>query len=150
MLPPALSVAGGITMVYLATQTPSALVVDDYARIEELTSERFEQDREALRLGLTGELRFGRDAGRIELSLDGSTPFTRPDVVILALHHATNPAGDVKLSLVRDGSLYIMDTELAPGRYFIELTSPDRTWRLASEARRLDGRIVLRPQTEGV
>jgi hypothetical protein len=83
MLPPALSVAGGVTMVYLATHTPAALVVDDYARIEELTNERFERDREAQRLGLTAELRIEREAGRIELALAASAPYELPGAVHL-------------------------------------------------------------------
>lgn len=145
MLPPALSVAGGVTMVYLATHTPTALVVDDYARIEELATERFERDREAGRLGLTAELRIERDAGRVELSLGASKPYRLPDVVMLALRHATNPAADLELSLVREGDLFTIDTELEPGIYYVELTDVDRTWRLGAGARWLDGRIELTP-----
>jgi hypothetical protein len=150
MLPPALSVVGGVMMLTLAIQSPNALVVDDYARIEELTSERFARDRVALGLDLTAELRFEPAAGRIELVLDGATDFEKPELLRLYLRHATNPAEDRTLSLARTGEFYIAIAELATGRYFVELMPDDLSWRLASDARSLEGVIVLGPQIDGV
>lgn len=150
MLPPALSVVGGISMVFLATQTPSALVVDDYARIEQLTSERYDQDRQALRLALTAELRFERDANRVDVSLSGAASFDVPEALTLFLRHTTNPANDLELSLARQGERFSASTQLAPGRYYLELMPEDRAWRLGSDARRPEGRIVLSPQPDGV
>jgi hypothetical protein len=150
MMPPALSVAGGVTMLVLATHTPTALVVDDYARIEELTNERFERDREALRLELTAELRFEPTAGHVELSLSGVRDFELPDALTLILRHATNPAHDLELRLARNGSLFSIETELAPGQYTVEVMPDDGRWRLGSGTRRLDGRIALSPQVDGV
>jgi len=149
MLPPALSVVGGVAMLFLAIETPSALVVDDYARIEELTSERFDRDREALRLGLRGELEIQREAGHVELSLAGSPSYELPDFMILVLRHATNPAADLELSLARDGERFSADAGLDAGIYYVELMNPERTWRLSAGARWLDGRIGLEPQADG-
>lgn len=146
MLPPALSVAGGAAMVYLATHTSSALVVDDYARIEALTSERFERDREAARLGIGAELTFARAPSRIELSLAAPAPFTLPRTLELALQHATNPAADRKIELVRAGDRYTAAADLAPGHYRIELVPEDGAWRLGGELPGSDVRISLRPQ----
>jgi hypothetical protein len=170
MLPPALSVVGGVAMLFLAIETPSALVVDDYARIEELTSERFDRDREALRLGLTAELEIEREAGHVELFLAAPPSYELPDVLILVLRHATNPAADLELSLAREGDRFGSDAghfgadagrpgaeaehfgadaELDTGIYYVELMDPERTWRLSAGARWLDGRIGLEPQADG-
>ena len=150
MVPPALAVAGGLTMIYLATQTPSALVVDDYARIEELTSERFARDREARRLELSAELSFESGTGRIEVTLEAPTFSELPNALTLALRHATDPSADRDLNLTRSGGRFVADAELAPGRYLLELMPEDRTWRLGTGARRLAGRVVLQPQSDGV
>jgi len=148
MLPPALSVAGGVTMVYLATHTPSALVVDDYARIDELTSERFDRDRAAARLGVEAELTFAPAPARVELSLRAPPPFTPPRALKLALRHATNPAADREIELLRAGEGYAAPADLVPGHYRLELMPADGAWRLAGELRGSGTRIVLAPQTE--
>ena len=150
MLPPALSVAGGVTMVWLATRTPSALVVEDYARIEELTSARFARDREALRLALSAEMHFERSTGRIEVSLQTPAAAQSPSVLLLLLSHATNPDADREVRLVRYGSVYRADVQLIPGRYHVELMPEDRTWRLSVAAGWLDGALSLKPQPDGV
>lgn len=150
MLPPVLSVAGGVTMIYLATQTPNALVVEDYARIEELTSERFERDREASRLALTAELRFERETGQIELSLDAPALVESPAALLLYLRHATNPEADRDVRLVRFGTVYRADVQLASGRYGVELMPEDRAWRLSARPGWLDGRLRLQAQSDGV
>lgn len=154
MLPPALSVVGGVAMLLLAIETPSALVVDDYSKIEELTSERFHRDREALRLGLTATLEIERDAGHIDLFLAAPPPYELPGILTLALRHATDPASDLELSLVRDGEgdgegeRFSADAGLKAGIYYVELMDPERTWRLSAGARWLDGRIGLEPQAD--
>lgn len=149
MLPPALSIAGGVAMVVLATKTPSTLVVEDYARIEELTSERFERDREAARLRLSAEVAFERDAGRIELVLSAPVSMESSSGLILALRHASNPARDLELNLVRRGERFVADAEIAPGNYYLELMPAGREWRLGGGPSRLDRAVVLEPQAGG-
>jgi len=149
MLPPAFAVAGGIAMLWLAAGTPSPLVVDDYARIEELTSERFDRDREALSLGLSAVLDFDRDNARIGLELLAPASFELPGAVTLILRHATDPSADIELKLSRDGDGFTTAAEIATGRYLIEVFPEDRSWRLAAGARWLDGELMLRPQVDG-
>jgi len=149
MLPPALAVAGGLVMLYLAAGTPSALVVEDYARIEELTNERFARDREASRLGIAAEIRIERGAGRIVVAVSGNDEFDPADSLILALRHATDDASDIELVLPRRGAVYAAAADPASGRYLVELTDDARSWRLAAGARRLDGLIALVPQSPG-
>lgn len=149
MLPPALAVAGGITMLVLATHTSRALVVDDYSRIEELTNERFERDGEALRLALKAELSFMPETGRVRLMLSGQTDFEYPETLTLFFRHPTDPAADFELGLVRDGDSYVAHAELEPGSYYVELMSEDRKWRLGAGVHRLEGLMVLNPQPDG-
>jgi hypothetical protein len=149
MLPPALSVAGGVTMVVLATRTSSALAVDDYARIETLTKERFARDLQATRLGISAELAFERQSERIVLSLAAVRLATLPQVVTLRLRHATNPARDLDIALVRQGEVFSAPLALPDGLFAIELLPPDRTWRLGAGPLHLDGRVALSPQTDG-
>jgi hypothetical protein len=150
MLPPLLAVIGGVTMLVLATHTSRALVVDDYARIEELTAERFERDRRAANLGLAAELHVLSASGRIELSLRAPADFALPSVLVLHLTHATNPAADRELRLVRYGDIYASDVEFAPGRYGIELLPQDQSWRLGAAVARLQGDVALRAQAAGL
>lgn len=146
MLPPAFSVAGGVIMVYLASHTPSALVVEDYARIDALTTERFERDRRAAELGVQATLSFASMPGRIEARLTAPAMFAQPRTLRLSARHATNPAADRELTLVPEGGLYAATAELLPGHYRIELMPDDRSWRLGREAIRLAGTLELRPQ----
>ena len=148
MLPPAMSIAGGVAMVYLAINTPSALVVDDYARIEELTNERFDRDRHADELRLTAVLTFAEALGGVDLVLAAPSPFALPAELRLTLRHATNPAADRNLTLVRGGSRYSASANLHPGRYRIELMPPDGAWRLGSGTVPLGGQIELLPQSD--
>lgn len=148
MLPPAFSVAGGVTMIYLANSTPSALVVEDYARIEELTSERFDRDRRAAELGLTAELVFARAPARVEVTLDGPASFRAPRTLTLFLRHATDAAADRELELLRSGTVYIAATDALQGRYRIELMPDDRSWRLGEEVVQLIGTMTLESQHE--
>jgi hypothetical protein len=150
MLPPALAVAGGVSMLVLALRTPSALVVADYARIEELTNERFARDGEALRLGLTAELRILREAGRVELLLSGTGDFEYPETVTLSFRHPTNPGHDFELRLARSGDIFTAESELESGMFYVELMPEDRQWRLGTGVQRLDGLVVFNPQTDGV
>ena len=149
MLPPGLAVAGGIAMLWLATRTPGALVVEDYARIEALTSERFELDRAASRLAVSAELSFARETGRVEAALAAQEAYELPAALTLVLRHATNPAADRHIRLVRFGSLFRADTPIPTGRYHVELFPEDRSWRLGGAAGRLDGRVLLRPHADG-
>jgi hypothetical protein len=146
MLPPAASVAGGVMMVVLATGTPAALVVDDYSRIEALTSERFERDVRATELGLVARIDFLAAPARVEVRLESAGYFELPRTLRLILRHATNPAADRTVDLGDAGGALAAPVDLLPGRYRIELLPPDSSWRLAGDLARPDGRHELRPQ----
>ena len=148
MLPPAFSIVGGVTMIYLANSSPSALVVEDYARIDEITSERFDRDREAAELGLTAELSFGGSPARVEVTLEAPASFRLPRTLTLFLRHATDAGADRELELTRSGSVFMADLEALRGRYRIELMPVDRAWRLGGPTSQLLGKLTLEPQVE--
>lgn len=148
MLPPAFSIVGGVTMIYLANSTPSALVVEDYARIEEITSERYDRDRRAAELGLTADLTFSSAPARVEVALDAPASFRAPQTLTLFLRHATDEAADREIQLLRSGDTYLAATEPLAGRYRVELMPEDRTWRLGREAARLIGTTTLGPRAQ--
>jgi len=146
MLPPALAVAGGVTMLWLAVSTEGALVVDDYSRIEEITEEQYERDRRAAELGLEAEVEWLTASARIEIRLLAPAGVERPGGLLLMLRHATDASGDRTLLLERDGAVYRAAAEVPAARYHLELMPPDRSWRLASSLLPGVTSLVLTPQ----
>jgi hypothetical protein len=149
MIPPALSVVGGVTMIVLATHTSRALVVDDYARIEELTEERFARDREAVRLGLEATFSAADEPGRVEVKLYSSVIGRLPEHLVLQLQHASDAADDRRIALERSGDRYSALTEIVPGYYHVELMPEPGSWRLGSGLVRLPGETTLAPPADG-
>jgi hypothetical protein len=128
MLPPLASVAGGVTMVYLAVGTPEALVVEDYSRIEEITRERYAAEGRALELQVAARValepvRSGAVALRVEL--DGAS---EPEALVLTLRHAARAAADREIVLSRSDGGYLGAAELAVGRYELDLRPVDSSW----------------------
>ena len=148
MLPPALSVAGGVAMVYLATHTSSALVVDDYSHIEALTDQRFDRDRRAAELGLAATIEIRAAPDRVALSLAAPPAFTMPTELSLRLQHATDPLADRRLTLLASGGMYSAPVDLHPGRYRIELMPTDGSWRLGGVGSLPGSGIALTPPVE--
>ena len=133
MLPPGASVVAGFALLYFAVHEPPALVVDDYARIEEISREQSLADVRAAdrRLEATLQLRAGeRGATEIAIEVVGDVG-TPPPTLELKLRHAGNAAADRTLMLDYDGREYVGHTDLAAGRYDFELAPSDRAWRLA-------------------
>ncbi len=151
MLPPAAAVAGGVGMLYLALTTSSDLVVADYARIEELTGQRFAQDARAVELNLSAEVSFAAISENHVLATVRLTDNLAPNVVRLELQHATRHDFDTAVTLgpALDGppGVYAGEFELPPARYELELVPLDRAWRLAGELTRLPQTLSLRPQS---
>jgi hypothetical protein len=135
MLPPGASVVAGLGLAYLAVHEPSALVVDDYANIEEIAREESVADARASELKLEATLALSTDrAGntRVTVEFANAPAGAPPGTLLLRLQHASNPAADRALVLQYDGRVYQGRTTLgAAGRYDFELWPTDRAWRLA-------------------
>ncbi len=134
MLPPVASVIGGFVLLYFAVATPNALVVDDYARIEEISEAQAVAERHAAEhaLAATVELQPGeRGATRMTVRMTGDLGATPPPTLVLNLRHAGNASGDRTVTLTYDGREYTGRAELIAGRYDFELVPADGAWRLA-------------------
>jgi hypothetical protein len=145
MLPPGAAVLSGSTMLYLAIHIPNALVVEDYSRIEEITRADYEQERRAAELGLSATIQLqpaGGSSTRIEVALDGAD-LAPPRQLSLRLRHVTRADADRVVQLHREAALYVGTTELAVGRYDLELAPPDSAWRLAGPLARVAGTLRI-------
>jgi hypothetical protein len=134
MLPPLGAVIGGFAMLALAVGSPDALVVDDYASIEELTRARFAADRRAAELDLRAVVGLASSADnrtrlRVELATDST--FAMPSALELRFRHAARAEADREALLLRDGNAYVGHVDLAAGRYTLEVSSSETDWRLA-------------------
>jgi hypothetical protein len=149
MVPPFGAVAGGVAMLALAVGAPDPLVVDDYSRIEELTRAQFAADRRAaeLDLGATVALAAAAEAGQTEVrvDLDGSSGFAPPPALSVRLRHAAHANADRHVTLERSGSGYSGEVALAGGRYTLELSDAERSWRLSGSVAALPAVLELRP-----
>lgn len=152
MIPPAGSVLGGVTMLYLATSQPLSLVVEDYARIEQITSERFARDQRASALGVEAALAFepaGNGLVRVEAVLESAANGPAPASLELRMRHATREVADRVLTLQREDTRYRAFGDLADGRYRVELLDNDGGWRLAGALTHVAGTLRLRPNAPG-
>ena len=132
MLPPGASVAAGVALLYLAVRSPAPLVVDDYARIEEISRTQSIADQRAAELGLSAtlELRAG-EPGTTQVAVRLAGNVETLAALGLKLRHAGNEAADRTLALTYDGAAYVGRTDLAAGRYDFEISPSDHAWRLA-------------------
>jgi hypothetical protein len=153
MLPPGVSVLGGVTMLYLAVRAPAALVVEDYARIEELTSQRFARDARATELELRAVLSLAADTQggtTIRVELGGASSLAPPPALRLRLRHAGSAVKDREVVLASDANaaagIYAGASDVADGRYAVELTPPDESWRLGGSLTRTSGTLRLEAQ----
>ena len=150
MAPPFGAVVGGFAMLALAIGSPDALVVDDYAHIEELTRARFAADRRAAELDLhaiVGLVRTSAGRTRIEVQLIAERAFAAPPELELRLRHAAHAEADRTALLVRGtGGTYSGETELTVGRYALELAPTVEDWRLAGELSSEPAVLELTPQ----
>jgi hypothetical protein len=141
ILLPTLSVVGSIITIVIATSSPHAMVVDDYARIGLATHRKMERDSRATQLGMAAEMRVSRVPAEIRVRLEGDAP--RPDHLILTLSHPTIADSDRRLAMPGHGELYsVRLEEPLVGRWYLQLAPPDGDWRLAGELP--DGSETLR------
>ncbi|MEJ2443764.1 MAG: FixH family protein [Exilibacterium sp.] len=89
------------------------VVTDNYYKEGRMINQRLEQDKRALELGLSGELRFDRKVGEVFLSLSIDPRYQNrlPQKLLALLNHPTSAERDRQLVL----------TEIAPGRYRADL-----------------------------
>jgi hypothetical protein len=131
---PASAVAMGLTLLVLAIQSYSGLVVDDYYKKGKQINRVLARDRVAWELGLSAELTLGED-GTVELRFAPDVGYVPGDSIELSLVHATLPGLDQSLVLERvEGHLLVAHLTLpGAGRWNLFLQTPD--WRLTGSLR---------------
>jgi hypothetical protein len=126
---PASAVLGGIVTVFLAVQSPNALVVDDYYREGLAINQHKRRLEAAAELGLEGLLR--SNGTQVTLSLTSRTPVTT-EALTLKLIHSTRSELDREVTLRRtvDGRYSGRIDELLPGVWYLRLSPADGAWQI--------------------
>jgi hypothetical protein len=126
---PASAVVGGIITIFLAVNSPNAMVVDDYYKEGLAINEKKQRQANAARMALRGLLR--HDGSQLTLSLSSAAPVTE-DALSLHIVHSTRPELDRQLNLQRTGEgRYAGETAwLPPGTWYLRLEPADKAWEL--------------------
>lgn len=130
---PASAVIGGIITIILATQSPNALVSDDYYKEGLAINQVKQRLRNAAEMNLQGLLRANSEGG-LSLELGGDVSL-RPRELELEISHSTRSELDQKLVLEQqpDG-LYVatLANELRDGTWYLRVqpAGNDRSWEI--------------------
>ncbi|XZG68735.1 FixH family protein [Chitinibacteraceae bacterium HSL-7] len=126
---PAVSVVGGIAMMYLAVTTNDGLVTADYYKEGRAINEVLDRDHKAAALGLTAQILLGDDSRSVRVLLN--KPITGQ--IVLKLQHPTREGFDQHLPLHAESPLVYtakLDKALDQPRWLIELADDAQQWRL--------------------
>jgi hypothetical protein len=129
---PALTVVAGLTTVFLAGHNADAIVSDDFRKEGIAINRDPARDEAAAELGVGA--RVSVDAGTVSVDLHAGRA-EPPRRLVAILSHATRAPLDRMVTLERgaDGTYSIALPDLARGHWYLELTPPDRTWRLTAD-----------------
>jgi|SRR5690606_22963168 hypothetical protein len=131
---PALSVAGGLTTLWLAAKTYDGLVVDDYYKHGLQINAVKARDQAAVDYGLVARLDL---EGDLRISLQGNDGFTPPANIEVSFLHRTRAGLDRQVTLSRiDGTdVYAGPApDLAAGDWHVLIEADD--WRLLESMQR--------------
>ncbi|MDX2350492.1 MAG: FixH family protein, partial [Porticoccus sp.] len=127
-------VIAGLTTVYIAFNGADTLVNDNYYRDGLAINQSLEQDRLAIAMGLSAELRLDSDSGELFVTLIGAEVGTPK--LLLQLLHPTDETRDRDLSMsLMSPNHYRVDLERnLRHRYYLRLLpAPEHEWRLSGE-----------------
>jgi hypothetical protein len=144
---PALVVVAGLATLAIAIRSGGAdAVTSEVRRTAQIQVEDLGADREALRLGLNGELQRTRDTGALRLVLADAAA---GDAVRLQLRlrHPSHAAHDREVPLVRGDGAWLGRLDAAPDQAWnLELQPPDGRWRLSGRLEADAAAASLRPR----
>lgn len=141
---PALTVAGGLVTLVLATLGRDAVVRDDYRREGLAIYADPARDQAAMAAGARATLSFDAGARRLRaaVSLERGA---LPGSLLVLLSHATRAEFDRMIALTPvDGGYQGEFDPLPGGRWHVEVTPPGRGWRLRGEFTGTPGQLELR------
>lgn len=130
---PASAVIGGIITIILATQSPNALVADDYYKAGLAINQETHRLQQATARGIEALLRTDADTLHLELN----APQTAlPDTLSLAFIHATRAELDRTVQVQRaDTGLYrAASPRLPAGNWYIQLRPEGADWEIRGRA----------------
>lgn len=133
-LPLAVVVAGFVTLA-IAIRSSDVVVRDDFRKEGLAIYADPGRDAAAAALGAAAALTVDAASGsiRVELSIARGQP---PDALVVLLSHATRAEYDRMVTLrLADGAYSGRTGALPPGRWYVEITPPDRGWRLKGDFR---------------
>lgn len=142
---PLTAVVASIATLVIAVRDPDGLVVDDYYKQGLAINQALGRDRQAQALGLSGLVRLDPAGGQLALTLSGLPANADTDDLELRLVHPTRPHLDRSLMLTRESrdAWSARLGPIAPGRWHVQLESPQGAWRLA-------GRLALPEQQQAL
>lgn len=141
---PALTVAGGIATLWLATMGRDVVVRDDFRREGLAIHADPRRDAAAVEAGAHATLTFDRDRAQLT-AVVSLRRGQLPDGLLILLSHATRAELDRTVSLRRANGIYRGQLESLPGgRWYVELTPASRGWRLRGEFSGAQRTIELR------
>jgi hypothetical protein len=133
-LPLTVVVAAFATLA-IAVKSSDVVVRDDFRKDGLAIYTDPGRDAAAAAIGAEATLAVDAVSGsvRVQLSLARGEP---PDGLVLVLSHATRAELDRMITLRRVDAAFVGSTEpLPPGHWYVEITPPDRGWRLKGDFR---------------
>ena len=142
---PATVVVAALFTLFLAVRGSDEVVRDDFRKEGLAIYVDPARDAAAAAAGARATLVIDAGGGRMEatVTLEQGTP---PETLLVVLSHATQAEFDRMVELHGAGGHYQGRMEaLPPGRWYVELTPPDRSWRLRGDFRDPTAAIELAP-----
>ena len=134
MVPPLGAVCGGIATIILAVKTDDGLVSADYYKDGLAINQVLEKDSVAAAMGLSGDVRFNFDDGRLQVLLDA--PLADEAALVLNLLHPTRDRLDQRVELRGAGIEYVGDVDPpTAGLWYVHLEPVDGRWRISVRVR---------------
>ena len=126
---PASAVIAGFATLYLAIQSPNALVVDDYYKAGLAINQVKHQQELAKKMQLEGLLR--NNGKMLNLSLSGKSPIS-DKTLTLKIIHSTRAELDQQVTLTRQAgnNFSAAISELMPGIWYLRLAPLDQSWEI--------------------
>ncbi len=131
---PALSIVGGIAMIWIAGSGDAALIEEDYYQSGLDINQQLALDRYAREANLAANLLIAAEQPQARVYLFGDD--AAPVRLQLTLTSAKDSARDRRVALERvNGQLYVGPIQpLVAGRYTIEILDGGGQWRLRGQA----------------
>ena len=129
---PASAVFGGIATIIIATQSPNALVADNYYKEGLAINQKTQRLQTAAQRGISALLRGGADSLQLELSKAAEG---LGDSLSLEFAHATRAELDRTIELQRiDGTIYrAAYPDLRTGTWYVRLRPAGLDWELRGQ-----------------